>query len=98
MTDPFESSRRKIARAKVHIEDLERESRTFFDERPYSVVIETDPNAPQHDLHKLRFNKTLPDSFATLTEESVHNLRSALDNIGYGLAISGGKISARHTA
>lgn len=40
----------------------------------------------------------MPDSFANLTQESVQHLRSALDNVGYALAIAAGKISPKHTA
>jgi hypothetical protein len=40
----------------------------------------------------------MPDSFANLTADAVHNLRSALDNAGYGLAISSGKTNPEHTA
>lgn len=98
MIDPFESSRRKVARAKEHIADLERETGLFFGARPYSVVIEPDPNEPKHEVHKIRFDRAMPDSFASLTAEAVHNLRSALDNVGYGLAVSGGRVNPKYTA
>jgi hypothetical protein len=98
MPDPFESSRRKVARAKEHIADLEREWVTFLATGPCSPFVEPDPNEPKHQLHKLRFSKPLPDSFANLTKEAVQHLRGALDNVGYGLAVSAGKASPRHTA
>jgi hypothetical protein len=98
MPDPFETSRRKIARAKVHIADLERETRVFFDARPYTVVVELDPEEPKHQVHKLKFDRPLPDSFAALTADAIHNLRSALDNVGYGLAVAAGRVNAKYTA
>jgi len=98
MADPLEVSRRKVARAKEHIADLEREWGLFCGPRPYSVVIEPDPDEPLHDVHKLKFNRSLPDTFANLTVDAVHNLRSALDNAGYGLAVSAGRTNPKHTA
>lgn len=98
MADPFGICRRKIARAKKHIADLERETGLFFAEPPYSVVIDPDPDEPKREVHKLRFNRSLPDSIADLTVDAVQNLRSALDNVGYGLAVSAGGVNPRHTA
>src|SRR3990167_3014086 len=96
--DTFASSRRKIARAKEHIVYLERETGLFFAEPPYSVVVDPDPNEPKHEIHKLRFNRSLPDSLADLTADAIYNLRSALDNIGYGLAVSAGMVNPKYTA
>ena len=77
---------------------LEKEIRLFFNAPPYTVVVEPDPNEPKHQIHKLRFNGAMPDSFANLTEETVHHLRSALDQIGYGMAVASGNVHPRYTA
>ena len=96
--NPFEGSRRKIARAKKHLEDLEREAAAFFAEHPYALIRDPDPNNPKHEIHKIRFNKRVPDSIASLTEEAVHHLRSALDNACYSVAVASGLTKPRHTA
>ena len=95
MADPFENSRRKVARAKEQLASLEKEIRLFFNTPPYSVVVEPDPDEPKHQIHKLRFDGPMPDSFANLTEETVHHLRSALDQIGYGMAAASGNVNPR---
>jgi hypothetical protein len=98
MPDPLESSRRKIARAKEHIANLEREMAAFLEARPYTAVVELDPKEPKHEVHKLRFNRGLPDTFSNFTSEAVHSLRDALDNAGYGLAVAAGGVKPKFTA
>jgi hypothetical protein len=98
MANSFGTSRRKVERAKAHIAELEKETTLFFANRPYSVVIDPDPNSPIHEVHKLRFTKSLPDSFFDLTVDAVQNLRSALDNACYGLAIAAEKVKPRFAA
>lgn len=98
MSDPFESARRKVARAKEHISTLERETVSFFSAKPYIRIAEPDSEARQLEVHKLRFSAGLPDQFATLTSDALHNLRDSLDNAGYALAIVAGKAAPLHTA
>jgi len=96
--DPFATPRRKIAHAKKKIADFEGESRRFFAQHPFSFLIEPDPNEPKHEVHKLRFNQSLPDSLSNLTADAVNGLRSSLDNLGYALAVVAGKTNPRHAA
>jgi hypothetical protein len=43
MADPFESSKRKIARANEHIADLEAKIDQFFKVNPYTRIVQADP-------------------------------------------------------
>jgi hypothetical protein len=95
MSDPFTSARRKIARAKRHILDLEREITAFIGENPYIQVVEDDPQRPGYRFHKIKLTKTLPESFADLIGDAVNNLRAALDHACYAVAAASGKIVPR---
>src|ERR1035441_10085872 len=80
MSNPFESSRRKIARAKEHFLNLHREIEKFTLVKPYERVIEPHPDEPDHTIHKIKMTKELPSSIADTTADLVQNLRNALDN------------------
>ncbi len=98
MAHPFDSARRKVARAREHIATLEGEVAAFFAAKTYSRVAEPDPKQPHLEVHKLRFAGDLPDQFATMTSDGLHNLRDALDNAGYALAVASGKVSPLNAA
>jgi hypothetical protein len=90
MADPFHVSRRKVARAKKHVVDFEREIRVFLQNSEYSIVREPDPQHAEHEIHKVRFKDGLPDSLIDPAVECIHNLRSCLDNAVCASAIAGG--------
>ena len=94
----FDSARRKVARAREHIATLEVEVAAFFAAGPYIRVAEPDPRQPPLEVHKLRFTKDLPDQFATMTSDALHNLRDSLDNAGYALAVASGQTSPQNAA
>jgi hypothetical protein len=98
MVDPFRSSRRKLARAKQHIFDLEGQIKSFMERKPYTPCIEPDPERPDHLLHKFKLSESIPDSFEDIAADAVNNLRSALDQACYAIAIASGRQSPRHTA
>lgn len=89
MADPFESSRRKIAWAKKHIEDLTREVNAFLKEDPYEVFTEPHPSKAEHVVYKVRL-RPLPSALAEITGDAVNNLRSALDHAMYAVAVASG--------
>ncbi len=70
----------------------------FFNATPYIWVAEPDTKEPLLEIHKLRFTRGLPDLCVTLASDALHNLRDALDNVAYGLAVAAGKIHPLHTA
>jgi hypothetical protein len=93
MAVPFAKPFQKVARAKEHILDVEREMNAFLDADPCTLVIEPDPDEPKHEVHKLRLSKSMPDSIADLAADATGKLRSALDNAGYELALLAGVAS-----
>ncbi len=95
MQDPLSSSLRKISRAKEHIAEFEQQMRTFLETNRRELIAEADPKNSQHIIHKIRFEAGLPDALTDALADAVHNLRSALDNASYGVAVSSGKVKPR---
>jgi hypothetical protein len=94
----FGFSRYKIARAKQHITDLEREINAFHASHPYERVVELDPDDPSKSLHKFKLTQPLPWILDCIVGDAVHNLRDALDTAVYSIAIAAGKTDPKHTA
>jgi hypothetical protein len=91
MLGPFDSARRKVARADKHFDDLHREVKAFRADDPYRQVIEVDPSAPNHFLHKIKLVKLLDEtSIAEIVGDVISNLRAALDHAIYATAIVSG--------
>lgn len=68
---------------------LDAELRAFFDAGPYRQVIEFDPSGPT-DIHKLKLTSQLPDVLSGIAFDAVSNLRAALDQAGYAIAVAAG--------
>jgi len=91
VSDPFESSRRKIAWAKHRLADLKREVSAWVgDKNFYEMFTEPHPDKPQHVVHKMRVVKQVPDVCFNITGDIVGNLRAALDHAIYDIAVASG--------
>jgi hypothetical protein len=89
MSDPFDSSRRKLAWAKKHLAQFKRKNIQFFKKKNlYAVFAEPSTKHPPCIVHKMRFVKQLPAGFSEMTGDIVDNLRAALDHAVYGVAIA----------
>ncbi|HWZ31705.1 MAG TPA: hypothetical protein VNX18_10250 [Bryobacteraceae bacterium] len=98
MSNPLESSHRKLARAEEHIRDLEGKINAFAWSNAYEKVIEPHPDKPDHLVHKIKLTKEIPESIVDVTADAVQNLRNALDNAGYAVAIAAGAVNPLNTA
>jgi len=98
MPDPFDSSRRKIARAKEHFANLHREIEEFTRVNPYARVTEPHPERADRIVHKVKMTKEIPAVIADTTADFVQNLRNALDNAAYAVAVAAGKVDPKYTA
>ena len=98
MADPFESSKLKIARAREHVQDLERRISGFVKNNPYKSVVEADSKSIDKIIHKIKFVKSLPPILTVVVGEAANSLREALDNAGYAVAVASGRIKPRHCA
>jgi hypothetical protein len=87
------NSRRKIARAKEHRDDLEKRFLEFWSAHRQTAFFEPDPQESGYEIFKIRIIDNIPmDSFTNIVEDAVVNLRSALDGAGYALAIGAGRV------
>jgi hypothetical protein len=98
MTDPFASSRQKLARAEKHFLGLQEEIQSFGQKQPYKRVVELHPQKPGHTIFKIRMTEELPPSIADTTADIVGSLRSALDNAGYDIAVAAGIKEPKNSA
>lgn len=89
MADILQSAKYSVTHARRHMATLEAELRAFFDAAPYRQVIEFDPSGPT-DIHKLKLTAKLPDVLSGVAFDAVSNLRAALDQAGYAVAVAAG--------
>jgi len=98
MSDPFASSRSKLAWAKENLfPDLQRRIEEFHNLEPYAKIIEPDTQAGW-EVHKIKLIKPFPESFGNLVGDLVGNLRETLDTAGHSIATAVGKPNAKNTA
>jgi len=86
MSDPFHSSKYSLARAKQHISDLERQVSEFIKTKPYTFVVEIDPNTSE-EVHKVKLTKPVPVALPGIALDAANNLRSALDQAIYAVIL-----------
>lgn len=88
----FEAPKLKIKNAKEHIRQLQCEVAQFIARNPYRVVVEQDRKTLD-DLFVIRVQEQIPDDFAAIIRDVIHNLRMALDLLACGLVrVNGGDV------
>jgi hypothetical protein len=91
MSNPFESARRQIARAKDHIAELESEISEFINKNPGEYFTEPDTKNPENTVHKVRLkDDPIPIGLSEIAGDAIGNLRESLDHAVYGIAIAAG--------
>ena len=99
MPDPFASSRQKLAWAKDNLlPDLHKRILEFGNGEPYAKVVEADPQRPDWEVYKIKLVTQFPEAFGNLTSDIVVNLRSALDNATFAIAVAIGVSDIRNAA
>lgn len=86
MTDPLSSSRYCIERAQTHINDLEAGLVAFKESHPYAQVHESNAHG-LFDSHKIKLVKPFPRAAPGLAFDAANNMRSALDQAGFVVAV-----------
>lgn len=87
MTDPFRIPKRRIAHAKKCIDDMGRESTAFMETNPYARVVEHDADGTSQ-LYKIKLIKPLPEAIEDAAAGAVEDLRAALDQAMFAVAVS----------
>ena len=77
----------KLDRAREHLASLDSEWRRWRDGEPYRFAHEADPDTGENVI-RLEVLERPPPKFAVILGDCVHNLRSALDNLAYELAVA----------
>lgn len=93
--DPGSAWWAKCARAEHHLGDLDGLVTAFRDAEPYTVTPEP-TSTPDLIAYRLRIHHTPSAEISTTIGDILHNLRSALDALAYGIAVSviGGPLSS----
>jgi hypothetical protein len=86
----------KIARANEHLSELRRRLDDFGRSKPYSIVVETDPETGDQ-LFKMDREPERPPDLAVIGDV-LYNLRSALDHLAWQLVIKAGGSPNSRTA
>ena len=77
----------KLDRAVEHLQRFEAEVAAWLESHPYRLVHDRDLQTGEK-LLIVELTEPVPSGFATIIGDCLHNLRSALDNLVYELAIA----------
>jgi hypothetical protein len=97
VTSPLKGVRVKIDRAKKHLSELDRSIRAFEALHPYSVMPDK-KSEPSYVIDRFWLNVDIPDEWAAVLGDCVHNLRSALDLLAVALVEANGGTPGDHTS
>jgi hypothetical protein len=86
----------KFARAQAHLNTLEEQVKAFHASTPITLSPELEPGTGAL-LHRAVVHKRPPVEWSLLVGDAVHNARSALDHIAWGLVEAGGGKPTRDT-
>ena len=92
MGSPFYDAGLKVKRADEHIKNLYTRLREFSDTRPYSIIVNHDPNGGDDSI-QIKSTQPVPDDVLLIIGDALHNLRSALDYALYGILTKGDEYS-----
>lgn len=96
MTDLFSNPKRRVARAKEHIDDLESGIKEFLRSQPYGRRVDVDPETG-NKAHKVALTEPLPDRLLVQAMEVAEGLRAALDKAGFAAAHASGNTRLKST-
>jgi hypothetical protein len=86
MSEQF-SHELKLDRASRHLDSLQAHVSEWRERHPYDYVVEPDPESG-NQLVKVKLIEPPPHEFRLIIGDCLHNLRSALDNLVYELALA----------
>jgi hypothetical protein len=96
MASLFDSPRLTLVRAQHHIDDFKSIINGFLDPQPWAYVVDN-KSEPGKDVHKIIFNRDLPEMLPCVLFDATNNLRAVLDQIGYASAVAAQSPSLKAT-
>jgi hypothetical protein len=94
--DRIRTVRNKIERAKKHIGDLKAAVDAFFSTGPYEIRTDKEPDTAR-PIHYVAKVNPIPDDIPLILGDALHNLRSSLDHLAYGLVEANGRSPSNQT-
>jgi hypothetical protein len=88
MGTPLDRIRAKIDRAEHHLRDLQLADNAFRNSRPYAFDTKEDAQAGKRFYYVCKA-EPVPDSYAAIAADVIHNLRAPLDHIAHALVDAG---------
>ncbi len=86
MTHPLDGARAKISRAKDHLKTLDRDIRKYLGSNPYRIRHEVNPEHTRY-VFRAQVIRPIPQTaWGLIIGDCVHNARSALDLLTWGVA------------
>lgn len=82
----LDGARTKIVRAQEHIRQLNYEINTFLQSKPYTISGEHRNDGKEY-VFVVRQPPVIPLRFSAIIGDIIHNLRSSLDHLIYGLIV-----------
>jgi hypothetical protein len=83
-TNLWDPPRLKIERAVHHIHDFNAKAAEFLSKKPFETVVRSQPTGAE-DTICIQAKEAIPDEFALIIGDAVHNLRTALDLAIFGI-------------
>lgn len=84
-SDAFYSAKLRIERAQEHLIDLKNQIDRFFSEKPYTRIVDLDPNGT-HKIYKIRLTKPFPFRWRILATEIIEHARASIDHATWASA------------
>lgn len=78
----------RLERAEQHLQSLETEVKRWLGINPYSLFHEFDTQGGDNVIRVRPYRWTIPLEFGLIISDCIHNLRAALDNLLYDLALA----------
>jgi hypothetical protein len=94
MAHPLDGISERLKRAEENIVNLDANIKRFMDASPHRSVSDRNHGALK-EFHEFWAQQRIPGSFGVLISEIAHHYRSALDNLVWQLATTGGRIPSK---
>jgi len=93
MSDSLEDTWLKLARAKKHLNELQRKVDAFVNRKPYTLFRHDDPEHGRY-IYRGKIVRMPPETWGPIIGDAVHNMRSAIDCLAWALCTKPSRVTA----